>query len=104
FTQRADRTAIYDMFYRKPVPLVPRERCAEVKERLAADGSVIVPLDEADARSALARLVDDEKVETLAICLLHAYASSRHEDELAALAMRLYPDLYVTTSSSISPE
>src|SRR5690606_9230802 len=42
---RGNRPAMYDLRYRKPKPLVTREDIFEVRERLAADGSVVLPLD-----------------------------------------------------------
>src|SRR3954467_4396350 len=47
FMQRHDRRNIYDLYYAKPAPAVRRRDCFEVAERVAADGSVILPLDEA---------------------------------------------------------
>ena len=45
----------YDLYMERPEPLVSRDLRLEVPERLAADGSVLLPLDEA----ALERLVAD---------------------------------------------
>ena len=42
--QRQDRTAIYDLKYRKPQPVVVRDDICEIDERLAPDGSVVVAL------------------------------------------------------------
>ena len=42
--QRHERTRVYDLYYRKAVPIVPRYLVLEVEERIAADGSVIRPL------------------------------------------------------------
>src|SRR5512145_3448241 len=47
---REIRYAPYDVFAEFPEPLVPRHRRLEVNERLRADGSVLKPLDEAEAR------------------------------------------------------
>ena len=47
---REIRYAAYDAFAQMPEPLVPRERRLEVEERVRADGSVLAPLDEAQAR------------------------------------------------------
>src|ERR1017187_7124130 len=44
--QRTRRDRLYDLFYDKPVPLVPRELRLEVPERVDAQGNVLVPLDE----------------------------------------------------------
>jgi N-methylhydantoinase A len=44
--QRHNRTRIYDLFYRKPVPVVSRADTFEVPERVGPDGAVVEPLDE----------------------------------------------------------
>src|SRR5512145_3281186 len=54
---REIRYAPYDVFAGFPEPLVPRRRRLEVNERLRADGSVLRPLDEAEAREAVRSLI-----------------------------------------------
>ena len=44
------------VIYNKPPPLAPLELTIEANERLAADGSVLIPLDEAALRRDLAEL------------------------------------------------
>ena len=56
-----------------PSPLVPRRRRFELRERVGADGTVLEPLDPAEARAVAARLRADG-VESVAVCLLHSYA------------------------------
>src|SRR5438132_10504831 len=75
---------MYDPFWRKPEPLVPRRRRYEVDERVAADGTVLRALDPGDARAVAARL-RAHGVESVAVCLLHSYAFPRHEEELGEI-------------------
>src|ERR687886_1621588 len=49
---------MYDPFWRKPDPLVPRRLRFEIGERTAAGGTVLRPLDEAEARALAAELRD----------------------------------------------
>jgi 5-oxoprolinase (ATP-hydrolysing) len=75
-----------DIFARrivKPAPLP--ERVIEIVERIGADGTVLVPLDEARARADLAAARADG-FEAIAIACLHAWAWPAHEERLAALA------------------
>src|SRR5581483_9670570 len=53
---RENRYDLYDLQLEKPAPLVPRELRFEVDERLAADGSVLTPLDEGQVREAVGRM------------------------------------------------
>src|SRR5436853_7226017 len=42
---------MYDPFWRKPDPLVPRRLRLELNERMTADGTVLRPVDEAEVRA-----------------------------------------------------
>jgi N-methylhydantoinase A/oxoprolinase/acetone carboxylase beta subunit len=99
---REKRYQVYDLQIEKPRPLVPRRLIGEVTERVLADGSVRTPLDEADARRAIRDLVA-RGVDTLAVCLLHAYVNPEHEQRIAALAAEEAPHLTVTLSHEVSP-
>jgi len=50
---RQKRPALYDLFARKPVPLVPRHRRYEVTGRVTADGGVRATLDLRDVDEVL---------------------------------------------------
>jgi N-methylhydantoinase A len=102
---RAYIPGIFTNFLRwqKPERLVPLERVRAIPERIAADGSVIAPLDEEAARAAIEELLA-ERIEALAISLLHSYANPGHEERVEAIARELVPDLFVSRSSAVLPE
>ena len=79
---RQDRPSLYDQFADRPPPLVARDLRFEVRERLAADGSELTPVD----LDALPVLPDD--VEAVAVCLLHADLDPAHEQAVAVGAAR----------------
>ena len=80
---RADKPRIYDIQDDgRPPPLVPRRFRYEITERVGPDGQVETPLDPAEVSAVRARLVAD-KIEAVAICLLHSYANPVHEEALA---------------------
>src|SRR4030095_6534945 len=62
----------YDLMIDKPKPLVPRTRRYTLRERLSANGEVLVPLDETAVPELADRLKADE-VSAVAIGFLHAY-------------------------------
>ncbi|MGE3927130.1 MAG: hydantoinase/oxoprolinase family protein [Lautropia sp.] len=94
---------IYDWYFRKPAPLVPRALVQEVTERMTAAGTVHVPLDIADVeRAAEALLADD--VQAIAVALLHAYRAPDHERRIAEAIRARYPHVPVVLSSECSPE
>src|SRR5260221_10428163 len=78
---RQHRPDLYALQPRLPAPLIPREWCYEVPERLDYLGSVLVPLDLA----ALDTVIDDlaaQNIESVAVCFLFSYANPRHEQML----------------------
>jgi N-methylhydantoinase A len=94
---------MYEPFWRKPEPLVPRRLRLEVAERMAADGTVIRPLDAADVRAVAARL-RDAAVESVAVCLLHSYLYPEHEERLGAILREELPGVAISLSSEILRE
>ena len=97
------RYSQYDINLEKPDLIVPRRHCFTVPERLAVDGSVLTPLDE----TALDGLVADLTAcgaDAVAVCLLHSYANSAHEDRLRQVLADRLPGVAVSLSSQVSPE
>jgi N-methylhydantoinase A len=93
----------YDLLMRRPEPLAPRQLRIDVPERMAADGSVLLPLDEGAARAIAARLAD-ERVESVAISFIHGYRNPAHEARMRAILLEENPGLYVSVSHEICPE
>ncbi len=94
---------MYTLNYPRPDPLVPRRLRLEVTERIAPDGSVRVPLDEPSVQAAAERL-GAERIEAVAICLLHAYANPAHEKRVAAIVReRLGEAVFICCSCDILP-
>jgi N-methylhydantoinase A len=100
---REGRYDMYDLFIDPPPPLVPRRSRAEVTERLLADGSVLTPLDEGEARRAILDLLASG-CEAVAVSLLHSYRNPIHEQRLAELLRQLAPGLSISLSSLVVPE
>lgn len=99
---RANRPDMYNVRYRQPTPLVPRRSIFEVDERIAADGTVLVGIDEGAIRELGARLAQD--YEAVAICFLHSYANPAHERKVAELLRAAGRSLSVVCSSDVAPE
>ena len=83
-------------------PLVPRSLVIEIDERIDATGTVIVPLDERQAREALRKL-EAEGIEAIAVCTLWATHNPAHEKRLREIAREEFPDAFVSVSHEISP-
>ncbi len=97
------RPKLYDVFYDKPAPLIPRYLCLGVPERIDGEGVVLEPLDE-EAVRAVARRLASEGVEAIAVAFLHSYKDPTHERRCGAVIASELPDMPVVLSSDISPE
>src|SRR5215468_1206056 len=93
----------YDIFMRKPPPLVPRDLRFGVPERLDGRGNVLIPLDES-AVKALAPQLKAKGIESAAIGYMHAYLDGAHERRTREILAELLPGLSITLSSEVSPE
>ncbi|TDR90222.1 hydantoinase/oxoprolinase family protein [Enterovirga rhinocerotis] len=100
--RRQDREALFDIFYRKPEPLVPRSDTLEVPERVGSGGDVVRALDEDALVPRLEAFLRDGGYDAVAICLLNAFARPDHERRVAELVRRIAPDLPVTCSVDVS--
>src|SRR5689334_23488071 len=93
---------LYDMSWTKPPPLVPRRLRVEVDERVNAQGGIDKPLDEASVERAV-RLLLDEGVEAIAVCLLHSYLNPVHELRVKEIVTRLAPEVTLCISAEVLP-
>ena len=99
---REKRYQVYDLQIEKPAPLIPRRCIEEVPERVGADGSVLLPLDEPATRGAV-RALRSRGVSSIAVCLLHAYANPAHERRVGEIIAEEAPEAAVSLSHEISP-
>ncbi|HEX9680829.1 MAG TPA: hydantoinase/oxoprolinase family protein [Anaerolineales bacterium] len=100
---RANRPDIYNMSYTKPKPFVPRYLRREVHERVNYKGEELVPLNEADVRQAVEKILA-EGAQAIAVCFLHSYANPSHEVECGEIVNQLAPDIPLTLSHQITQE
>jgi N-methylhydantoinase A len=100
---KEQRYDLFDLRIRFPEPLVPRPLRREVRERIQFDGTVETPLDDAEVRRAVNELVEEHKIEALAVGLLHSYANRAHERQIQQLVAREFPSLHLSISSDVCP-
>ena len=99
---RQNRASLYELIAPgKPEPLVPRRLRLEVAERVSVDGTVLQGLDPAELPALIARL-REAGVQSVAVCLLHAYANPTHERQLREALGRAFA--HVSISSDINAE
>jgi N-methylhydantoinase A len=100
---RASRILPYDLAWRKPRPIIPRDLRFEVTERIGANGDVVTPIDlqeVADVVDEILRL----KVDGIAVCLIHSYVTDTHERMIQDIIRTKAPDLPISVSSRICRE
>jgi N-methylhydantoinase A len=93
----------YDVNIDLPPPLVPRRLRVPVRERIDAQGRVLVPLDEAGLSSIADRLAK-EQIESAAIGFLHSFTNPAHERRAREILAKRLPGLPITLSCEVSPE
>lgn len=81
FIGRQERPVLYDLHPKIPPPLIPRERCYEVPERLDFRGDLLQALD-MDALDSVLDQIDRDGVDSIAVCLLFSYVNDRHEQKI----------------------
>jgi N-methylhydantoinase A len=97
------RAVLYDLNEPKSEPLVRRELRAEVRERVGAQGDVLVPLDEDDVRRAAAAL-GERQAEAVAVAFLFSFLNPTHERRAGEIIRAELPGIPVTLSSEVAPE
>ena len=102
--QRVEHYSIMQELPWQNRPLVKRRHRKVVKGRLVPPrGEELEPLDEAGVLAA-ARALKAEQVEAVAVCFLFSYLNPAHEERAKAILERELPGVFITTSSSISPQ
>ena len=99
---RQTRKEIYDLNVEKAPPLVPSERRLGARERVGPHGEVVKSLSDDEVDRVLDLFASCE-ADSIAICLLHAYANPEHERRLVA-ALRELCDLHISASHEVLPE
>ncbi|PSP37080.1 5-oxoprolinase, partial [Halobacteriales archaeon QH_2_66_30] len=97
---RQERPALYDLSARKPAALVPADRRHEIDER-ATTGGIERRVDRSAVGAVAGRIEED--VESVAVCLLHAYAHPENEQRVAD-TLRDELDATVVASHETLPE
>src|ERR1700689_692837 len=100
---RGNRPEAYNLFFHRHEPLVPRHLTREVEERVLGSGEAFRPLNKASVTEAC-RTLAAEGVESVAVCLLHAYANPDHERIAGAMVREALPGAYLSLSHDIMRE
>ena len=100
---RGTRPDFINLQYKKPTAFVPRYLRQEITGRMNAKGEELTPLALKELKAILAGF-KAEGVEAIAICLLHSYANTTHEEAIAAAIRKQWPEVSVVASHQITRE
>ena len=100
---RQNRPALYALSQHRPPPLVPEDLRFEVTERVAADGSILTPLDEREV-AGLGETLQRLDVAGVAIVFLFSFLHPEHEWKAAGILKEYLPDARFSLSADILPE
>lgn len=100
---RGNRPDLYNFKYKKPQPFVERHLRREINERLNYKGEVLEKINKQDVLQSI-EYFKKEKVEAIAICLLHSYVNNKHEVEVVNIIKEAWPEVTVTASHELINE
>ena len=100
---RQIRPKMYDLKADEPPPLVPRKHRIEIKERIAADGSIVEALEDDAIRKAV-EATKASGAEACAVGLLFSFLNPEHERRIGETLKAELPDVFVSLSSAVQPE
>lgn len=99
-SRRYRRNSLFETLFVRPPPLVDRPLRFEVDERIAADGSIVIPLSEAELDK-VAQEIAAADAKAVAICFLNSYVNDAHERAALDYLARALPDVHLCTSTGV---
>ncbi len=100
---RQNRSELYNLFVRRPTPIVDRADRIGVRERIDQHGDVVIALQEHEIERVVTEL-RGRNVAAVAIGFLHAYANPAHERRVAQALRAAFPSIAISCSSEIDPQ
>ncbi len=100
--RRGFKEDIWDVRLEPPPQITPRRRRLTVPERVLADGSVHVALDEEAVRHAC-RQLKKQGIESLAVSFLFAFVNNAHERRVREIAREELPGVTISLSHEVLP-
>ena len=101
--RRANKEDLWDTYKDVAKPYIPRRDRLTVKERIDAEGNVLVKLDEEDARR-VADILKRREVKAIAVCFINAYVNGVNERRMKDILQDVMPDVHISISSRVMPE
>lgn len=102
---KQSRSKLYDLFLDPETPsfIAPRRVRRGVEQRIDSHGNEVVALNEGDVVENVRYLVEQQRVEAIAVCYLFSFRNPDHERRTLELIREIDPDLQVSLSSEVMP-
>ena len=104
FIQRGKRQSHYDITWIKAKPLMKRRHSFEVTGRITSRGKEYIPLDVAGVRYLATQIASDDKIDSIAVCLLFSYVTPVHERKVQEIFQELCPNKPISISYDVLPK
>lgn len=98
---RQNRAELYNIYFQRPKPLIPRDMRIGIKGRINSRGEVIEDLDIDEVKQVIKNHLDT--VETVIISMLNSYINPIHEKRIGEIISITKPHIYITLGSEVDP-
>ena len=93
----------YDLNLSLPDPLLSREHRYVLKERIDAQGRVLIPIEQRAVED-LANELRNKGYTSVAVGFLHSYVNNYHENVVGKIIQNIIPNIMVSLSNEVSPQ
>lgn len=101
--RRANKEDLWDTYKDVAKPYICRKDRLTVRERVDAEGRIIEPLDEVEARR-VAKILKKRDVKSIAVCFMNSYVNPENERRMRDILREIIPETAVSISAEIMPE
>ena len=100
---RQRRPELYNIYTKRPIPLVSRKNRFTVHGRICADGKELQKLDEREANQ-IAELIVNAEFKSVAIAFLNSYVNDDHEKKMKKILQNKKFNGTISCSSEVNKE
>lgn len=101
--RRTTRGELYNIQWDPPEPIIPRTLRLEVDEQTDTDAKIIKQVDFEKVYKYLDPIIKVNNIKSIAISFINSFANDFNERKLREYLQKIYPDIFIITSSEILP-
>lgn len=99
---RQNRAEMYNLYFTRPRPLIPRQDRYEVKERIDPNGNVEIPLDNEEVMQLAESICG--KYDGVLIAFINSYSNPEHERLARDIILNICKGAVITLSTDVDME